>query len=123
METVLIDGGTITVLPENVLVMTRVHTPSVCAGRTCMIHNPTDHPMRSWPIHWRDDRGLFERICEHRVGHPDPDQQDYWREQAERGEIRDEVLDDEFGFVENVRTPDQHVATQMDHTCDGCCNP
>ena len=57
-----------------------VHPPSACAGRACVLHNPSDHPMRSWPLRWRDDRGLFERICEHSCGHPDPDQRDFWRE-------------------------------------------
>jgi hypothetical protein len=34
--------------------------------------------MRDWNLHWRGDRGLFERICRHGVGHPDPDQYEYW---------------------------------------------
>ena len=29
--------------------------------------------MRDWPQHFRDDRGIMERICPHGVGHPDPD--------------------------------------------------
>lgn len=119
-ETVLIAGGTITVLPENTYAMT-VHSGTKCEGRVCVIHAPTDHRMRSWPLHWRADRGLFERLCPHGAGHPDPDQQTYWREQAERGEIRDEVLDDEFGFVENIRDPDEHINAMMVHGCDGCC--
>lgn len=52
----------------------RVHDPSLCVGRPCTIHNRTEHPMRSWPQHWRGDRGIMERICPtHGVGHPDPD--------------------------------------------------
>jgi hypothetical protein len=47
--------------------------------RPCVIHAPTPHHMRSWYLHWRDDRGIFERICEHGTGHPDPDQLDYWK--------------------------------------------
>lgn len=60
----------------------RLHTHSgaECLGRSCVVHNPTDHHMREWHLHWRWDRGIFERICEHGVGHPDPDQFDYWRE-------------------------------------------
>lgn len=54
-------------------VVTNVHAPEQCAGRPCPIHNPSDHHMRSFPQHWRDDRGLMERICPHGVGHPDPD--------------------------------------------------
>lgn len=51
----------------------KVHDAIVCAGRHCVIHNPSDHHMRDWPTHWRDDRGIMERICPCGVGHPDPD--------------------------------------------------
>lgn len=35
---------------------------------------PSDHPMRTWLLWWRDDSGIFERLCPaHGVGHPDPD--------------------------------------------------
>jgi hypothetical protein len=51
--------------------------------------------MRGWTLHWRGDRGIFERICEHGVGHPDPDQFDYW-----------------------IETRQKH---QMVHGCCGCC--
>ena len=57
-----------------------VHDEGLCAGRVCIVHNPTEHHMVEWQLHWRDDRGIFERICEHGVGHPDPDQFEYWRE-------------------------------------------
>lgn len=121
MDTVLIDGGAITVLPENVYAMT-VHAGLQCAGRTCVIHAPTEHPMRSWKLHWRSDRGIFERLCPHGTGHPDPDQQAYWREQAERGEILDEVdFEDDYDLA--PRHPDEHVAAMMVHGCDGCCTP
>lgn len=51
-----------------------IHSYEVCAGRPCVIHNPSSHSMRDFPTHWRSDRGLMERICsEHQVGHPDPD--------------------------------------------------
>jgi hypothetical protein len=51
-----------------------VHPESKCSGGKCCIHNPSDHHMVDWPQNWRDDRGIMERICEHGVGHPDPDQ-------------------------------------------------
>lgn len=58
-----------------------VHSELQCEGRACVIHSPTNHHMRGWGLHWRDDRGIFERLCpEHGVGHPDPDQFDFWRE-------------------------------------------
>lgn len=54
--------------------LVKVHDEDKCAGQNCVIHNPSDHPMREFPTHWRDDRGIMERICpEHGVGHPDPD--------------------------------------------------
>jgi hypothetical protein len=36
--------------------------------------------MDSWPLHYRADRGIFERICKHSVGHPDLSQVPYWEE-------------------------------------------
>jgi hypothetical protein len=49
------------------------HWPSTCRGDHCTVHNPSEHHMRDWPQHWRDDRGMMERICPHGIGHPDPD--------------------------------------------------
>lgn len=45
--------------------------------------------------HWRPDRGIMERVCEHGVGHPDPD----------------DVKVQAGGWTETI------------HGCDGCCNP
>jgi hypothetical protein len=50
-----------------------VHDITSCRGRPCTIHNPSNHHMRDLPLKWRSDRGIFERICPHGVGHPDPD--------------------------------------------------
>lgn len=76
--------------------LSNVHKESACAGRACVIHNPSEHFMRSWPLLWRDDRGIFERTCVHGVGHPDPDQFHYWKE----------------------------IGTEYEasHGCDGCCH-
>lgn len=87
MASVEIDGIT----------LVNVHDEIECMGRTCIIHSPTNHHMRSWPLHWRSDRGIFERICEHGIGHPDPDQYDYW---------------DAIGRTE-----------EGVHGCDSCCVP
>ena len=73
-----------------------VHSKEVCEGRYCCIHNPSDHHMKDWPIHWRSDRRIMERICPHGVGHPDPDDAAY----------RHTMGDDD-----NM------------HGCDGCCVP
>lgn len=80
-------------LENSSAVLTNVHASALCAGRPCPIHNLTDHAMRSWRQHFRDDRGIMERICPHGVGHPDPD--DVFNLTPERG-----------GGI---------------HGCDGCC--
>lgn len=68
--------------------LTAVHSRSLCEGRPCVIHAPTRHHMRSWTLHWRDDRGIFERLCpEHGTGHPDPDQFDYWIETGQEWQM------------------------------------
>lgn len=54
-------------------VISNVHSISICSPGHCTIHNPSDHHMRSWPQNFRDDYGFMERICEHNVGHIDPD--------------------------------------------------
>lgn len=87
-----------TVVPDGVggtLTLVGVHPGDSCAGRPCVVHNPTEHSMRSFRLHWRGDRGIFERICPHGIGHPDPDQFEFWRS-----------------------TGQKHEAV---HGCDGCC--
>lgn len=75
-----------------------VHPKAACAGRTCVIHNPSDHSMVTWPRHLRET-GLVERICEHGVGHPDPDSARWMNENAWEGSR----------------------GTWGMHGCDGCC--
>lgn len=72
----------------------QMHASAKCEGESCTIHNRSDHHMRSFVQGWRADRGIMERICQHGVGHPDPD--DY----KIRLKIDDGV-----------------------HGCDGCCLP
>jgi len=82
---------------DNGLVLSGVHSKDNCISKRCAFHNPSNHHMRTWRLHWRDDRQIFERICEHMIGHPDPDQFEYWKE-----------MDQEW---------------QAAHGCDGCCQP
>jgi hypothetical protein len=89
---VCIDTGTVWVDGRS---LRNVHQASACAGRHCTVHRPSRHHMIFWPIIWRDDRTLFERCCPHGVGHPDPDQLDYWQ-----------MMGREWMAV---------------HGCDGCC--
>lgn len=67
------------------------HDELSCRGEFCTLHNRSEHRLRHLPQSWRDDKGLMERICEHGVGHPDPDEID---------------LDKDSRSV---------------HGCDGCC--
>lgn len=49
-----------------------VHSEEDCIPY-CPIHTPSKHALASAPLHWRGDRRIMERICDHGVGHPDPD--------------------------------------------------
>ncbi len=68
-----------------------VHAPALCEGRHCVIHNPSDHPLRGMKLAWRQAGPFdikpshFERICEHGVGHPDPDTVAYHNSIGELG--------------------------------------
>jgi hypothetical protein len=74
----------------------RVHPASACADdEACVIHKPSDHRMREWPLNWRDDTKVMERLCPHGVGHPDPDATAF-------GESKGQT---HYGV----------------HGCDGCC--
>ena len=53
--------------------ITNLHKPHQCQNEGCVIHHPSEHNMRRLPTHWRQDRGIMERICNHGTGHPDPD--------------------------------------------------
>lgn len=78
----------------------RTHAPDQCSGEHCSIHNPSPHHMREWPLNWRGDRGLMERLCvEHGVGHPDPDH---------------------MAHVRRTRAPEDASAEGI-HGCCGCC--
>lgn len=84
-----------TVIPTSWMTLVGVHSKKECKHRRCTIHNQSKHHMRFWQLLWRSDRGIFERICPHGIGHPDPDQFDYWKETAQEA--------------------------QGVHGCDGCC--
>lgn len=80
---------------------TGVHKKASCAGQHCCVHNPSNHYMVNWRRHLRET-GLVERICQHGVGHPDPDSARWMNEndpiEGRRGS---------WGI----------------HGCDGCCMP
>lgn len=74
----------------------RVHNESVCMP-PCPFHAPSDHPLKDAEMHIRGDKkGLVERICEHGIGHDDPDSVAYMHKIGER-----------WAGI---------------HGCDGCCD-
>jgi len=73
-----------------------VHDGTQCTG-ACVFHNPSDHHMIEWGLIWRNDRSIFERMCVHGGGHPDPDQLEYWKA--------------------------NNLEAEAIHGCDGCCTP
>ena len=62
-----------------------VHRQVNCKGFNCVIHCPSHHVMSHLPTHWRWDRYMMERICEHGVGHPDPDDIAYTKQNDVHG--------------------------------------
>jgi hypothetical protein len=69
-----------------------VHDEARCWGPPCCVHSPSAHPLRHRTLRWRADRRVMERVCEHGVGHPDPD---------------------DLGV--------RFVPGDAVHDCDGCC--
>lgn len=61
------------------IVMRGVHplTPE-CDEFGCVIHNPSDHRMRDWPMCISGPGGVITRRCKHGVFHPDPDSLAYF---------------------------------------------
>lgn len=78
-----------------------VHAATLCQGRPCPIHHPSNHHMVTWPLNWRGNRDMMERTCPHGIGHPDPD------------------------HMAHTLTRPGHVDEYDSgvHGCDGCCDP
>lgn len=81
---------------EHLIVLHNVHTVMRCAPEPCVLHNPTDHHMRDWPVSWHGDARVMGRVCSHHVWHPDPDDNFRERYRAHGGLL---------------------------HICDSCCLP
>ena len=56
-----------------------IHDQSKCAGRHCVIHDPSNHHMRNLPLVWNSMYRRTERICSCGARHPDPDHIEYVR--------------------------------------------
>lgn len=82
------------VLLENTGTWLTCHHSSKCAGQVCSLHNRSNHHLRDWPQRWRAGDYRMERVCEHGIGHPDPDD-----------------------FMLRTGVDDGS------HGCDGCCLP
>lgn len=79
-----------------------VHKRKYCIGEHCALHNPSDHPLKDARIALRGrspfsmkPTGFAERICEHGIGHSDPDS---------------------VAFYDSIGEEGTGV-----HGCDGCC--
>ena len=96
----LVDRGVMEwfIMPGGSRLLVHAEKPD-CHEHNCVIHNPSKHSMNQFPLHWRGDRGLMERICPHGIGHPDPD---------------------DLAFKERTRGKD-HASAESIHGCDGCC--
>lgn len=79
----------------------QTHSTWLCAGNTCCIHNPSDHPLRDAPLLWIDQFRSMDRVCSHGFTHPDPD---------------------DFSF--KVHTGVSHLLLSVigAHDCDHCCH-
>lgn len=85
----------------------KTHGVDACRGTVCVVHAPSEHHMRDWPLGFSAATTSYgqvllgTRTCEHGVVHPDPDSLAYLRD------VTHQLSPAVFG-----------------HTgCDGCCVP
>lgn len=94
-------GDSITLVDGRTL---KTHGKDQCSGESCCIHNPSVHPLADAPLDWRPERALIERVCDHGVHHPDPDDRAHWERKIGTDPVAEEFLD-----------------ARAEHPCDGCC--
>lgn len=88
------ENGVEFVSPDGEYRLGGIHAESAeCHQYGCVVHSPSTWALSDAPYNWR--RGIFERICEHGVGHTDIDTAD-WLTRHGRG-------------------------AEAIHGCDGCC--
>jgi hypothetical protein len=83
----------------------KTHGEDECSGTPCVLHSPSDHPLKNAPLNWRSERAMMERICEHGIAHPDPDDRAHWERR-----LGGDPASREF------------IEARAQHTCDGCCS-
>lgn len=77
--------------------LANTHNPKLCEGRGCAIHNhPSNHSLHEAPMHWDPNVNVLERMCSHRILHPDSDS---------------------AAYVASIGQDYLNL-----HTCDGCCS-
>ena len=84
----------------------KTHGSGECSGTPCVLHSPSDHPLKDAPLDWRMERAMMVRICEHGLAHPDPDDRAHWERRLGGDPAAKE-------FIE----------ARAQHDCDGCCVP
>ncbi len=100
---------------------TYVHDLASCGGEFCVIHNPSRHHMRYWPLELHTDKSphgnaLCYRVCPHALKHPDPDSVAYFTNHY-RG-LEALAMAAHIG-IEDIMRP----YVDLVHECDGCCTP
>ena len=91
-------------VPSQGLVQT--HGPAMCAGQTCVIHNPSAHHMREWELYFDPQFAyLAFRKCPHGYEHPDPDSLAFTVK----------------ALVERAGWSEKGARALGVHTCCGCC--
>jgi hypothetical protein len=90
------DAGVEFVSPDGEYRLSGIHKETAdCHAYGCVVHSPSTWALSDAPLNWRTDRGIFERICEHGIGHPDLDSADW--------------------LIRHGRE------SEAIHGCDGCC--
>jgi hypothetical protein len=69
-------------LVETDTIVFGVHPKDWCSG-ACVVHNPSDHRMREFPLHFDTVKKSFYRACPHGLLHQDWDERYYWIRQLE----------------------------------------
>lgn len=63
--------------------LVNIHPKSGCSGN-CVVHSPSDHHMREYPLGFNSYERTFFRTCPHGEEHQDPDEREYWKIQLDK---------------------------------------